>query len=182
MRNYLNLLVVVFFLITVYSCDNSTEPNLVNDEDNIREIVLRDQFLNNYSAHNNSIQHGDLDSTIKIYFVGLYEEIDSNYFFRGDAIDPETDFLRRFDNFFKKVKKISESEYSQNTFYQIQDKTTEELGLIFKVGPIKWLSENKVEVEAGYLEGRLSAGGLSYILYKENDKWNIHYKIHRWVS
>ena len=182
MRKLLSLMILLFFLVIVISCDNSTEPNLVRDEDNIRKIVLRDQFLNNYSAHSNSIQHGDIDSTIKIYFVGFYEEIDSNYFFRGDAKDPDHDFLRRFDNFFKKVKKISESEYSQNTFYRIKDKNTKELGLIFKVGPIKWLSENEVEVEAGYLEGRSSAGGLSYILYKENNAWNIYYKIHRWVS
>ncbi|MBK7979585.1 MAG: hypothetical protein IPK06_06200 [Ignavibacteriae bacterium] len=65
-------------IVIIISCENSTEPENEKDINDIYEIVLRDKFLNNSSGYDSKN-----DEIIKIYFIGLYEEIDSNYDFKG---------------------------------------------------------------------------------------------------
>jgi hypothetical protein len=177
MNNLIKCLAFVTLLVFTYSCENPTESSLVYDDGSIRELVLRDKFHNNGSGWFNYGNY--IDTTYKVYFIGFYEEVDSNYIFRGDAIDPTDDFLTRFNGFIKKVKKRSDCEKVGADFI---DKVTKEKGLIFRVGPINWISETEAEVEAGYYAGFAAADCYSYRLYKEKGKWYIYYKTPRWHS
>jgi len=177
MNKIIKSLVFLLLLFFTYSCENSFESSLEYNEGTIRELVLRDKFINNYSG---ALSNKDrIDTTYQVYFVGFYKEIDSNYVFRGDAIDPSDKFLIRFIGYIKRVKKRSDGE---KVGWDFVDKITKKKGMIFRVGPIKWISETEAEVEAGYFEGFTSADCETYWLNKKNGNWTITEKKLRWVS
>ena len=177
MNNIIKKFAFIILLVFTYSCETPTEPSLVDDASEIREVVLRDKFHNNGSGVFTNTNN--VDTTNKVYFIGFYDEIDSNYTFHGNAIDPNKEFLSRFNGYIKKVKKISDCEKVGGNFV---DKVTKEKGMIFRVGPINWISKTEAEVEAGYYDGFVSADCETYGIYKEKGKWFIYYKTFRWYS
>ena len=180
-RHQVKYIVICFtFLFIFNSCkDNSTDPFWGNDQYNLLEEVFRDQFNNNGMIRN---EWGKIDTTIKIFYIGFYTEIDSNLTGQGAKVDPSPKFLKRFENYLRPVKKISDC----NTLYfprdGVHDKTTGELGIIFYTGPIRWLSPVEAELEAGWEYAPSAAACYTYRVYKYGNYWRIYYKTLRWVS
>ena len=53
------------------------------------------------------------------------------------------------------------------------DKQTGELGVIFKIANIRWVSDAEVEVKGGYYEFPRSASDNTYTVRKANNKWRV---------
>jgi hypothetical protein len=105
------------------------------------------------------------------------------FFLSIDDKDPSDTFMARFANSNKTVKKGSGSYFKKEPFPGwLLDRSTDEKGVSFSVGPISWLSTDRVEVRGGMYCGGLCADGGIYRLTKKNGRWVVdEYKI-RWVS
>ena len=178
MIKIIQIILLIANIVIIISCENSTEPENEKDINDIYEIVLRDKFMNNSSGYDSKN-----DEIIKIYFIGLYEEIDSNYDFKGSLIDPEEDLIKKFNGYRKEIKKVSQSQTEGNWGnYQIKDNETNEKGMIFILGPIKRITDNEIEIEAGYCLGPFPNECETYRLKKEGHIWQISYKKYRWIT
>ena len=123
-----------------------------NEEDDIREAVLRYQFDHNGSA----LQRG-----AKVYFI----QVGQGY------ADPSDVFLKRFAAHRPPVR--SRSALQSGARMRILEKVTGEEGLLFTAGRVRWISDKKVEVDGGYNESDLSASCNIYTVKKRNGKWTV---------
>lgn len=177
MRILAILILSAMFLLN--SCDSSTEPEILSDSTKIMELVLTDQFYDDYTGY--PLDRYTSDSIVKVYFIGVYEEVDSNYHFPNPPVDPERTLLNQFSDIGIEVKPASQAIFADyNEYY---DRTTNERGIFFFAGPIRWLSEIEAEVEAGYKFGGLSSHCLTYTV-RMNDlaEWIIFSRRERWGS
>jgi len=55
-------------------------------------------------------------------------------------------------------------------------------GLLFRVGEIKYIDADAVEIYGGYDEGNMSAGGYRYKLSKKQGKWMVVEEENIWIS
>ena len=180
MKKKFQLFFIFVLILLTYSCENSTEPNIENEDNEIREIVFRDKFQNNYSGHFNYNDY--IDTSYSFYFLAIYDSVDSNYNFMGRH-DPDDELISRFIGFAKIVKKFSECHFDNvNAPTKVIDNETGKEGMLFYTGPIKWISKTEAEVEGGYWEGFSSSDCFTYRLYKYDGQWFIYYKTPRWAS
>ena len=83
--------------------------------------------------------------------------------------DPPPEFLSRFADGGKRIR--GGSEFVVGT------------GLRFFIEDIEWISEDLVEVTAGYYEAPLSAAGYVYTMERQDDgRWVVIDKRLRWIS
>jgi hypothetical protein len=140
-----------------------TEPPRVelSDEDQIREVVFRYQFEFNASGQGKGAN---------AYYLGL-----------GHADDPSAELLARFAGHTPPVRPLSASELEPGTA-QVVDKETEQPGLAFLITDIRWLGDNRVEVDGGYEEASESAAGSTYHVAKENGNWRVVEAQMHWIK
>ncbi len=96
--------------------------------------------------------------------------------------DPSDDFLKRFADVPRTVKKRSESEVSKEERMPVVDKKTHKRGIIFYVDSIKWLSDATVEVEGGYHCDGLCGAGITFKLGFADGKWVVKGQGTNWIS
>jgi hypothetical protein len=94
--------------------------------------------------------------------------------------DPSDEFIQRFAEYKPPVRKISEC--NVGPFDGVVDKRTHKLGLVFRVGSIKWISGTEVEACGGYYEAGLSASGNTYSVRKRLVKWRVTGDKMNWIS
>jgi hypothetical protein len=83
--------------------------------------------------------------------------------------DPPPEFLSRFADGGKRIR--GGSEFVIGT------------GLKFFIEDIEWISEDMVEVTAGYYEAPLSAAGYAYTMERQDDgRWVVIDKRMKWIS
>jgi hypothetical protein len=122
-----------------------------NFETDILEVVLRYQF-----AHQATQQV----PYTKVIFVSVEKK------------DPSEILLKRFSRERLPIKKVSRAMYMKDSG-AVRDRRTKAEGLIYNVGPVKWLSETEVEVEASYYGAMLFADGCRYRVSREGEKWVV---------
>ncbi len=165
-------MLVTFFLFS--GCTNNKTDILVQthsqiDEDNIREAVFRYQFEHNAS--------GWMNCDTIIYFLSVGTQ--GYYPGRWNDRDPGNEFLNRFEKNNLLVKPFTECKFFKN---KVIDKKTGAVGIIFRAGKIKWISNDKVEVEDGYRAGNISNSENTYYLSRENALWKVTKDLSRGIS
>jgi hypothetical protein len=153
--------VSLFLLLAFAAVGVAADSARQSQQDNIREAVFRWEF-----GHNGSYQQ----EKAKVFFLVVGE---------NDS-DPSDEFVKRFADNNPPVRKGSECSSSPRK--GVLDKKTGERGLIFRVGSIVWKSDTEVEVDGSWHEGGLSAGGHTYTLKKETDKWKVTNDKMGWVA
>lgn len=134
------------------------------EEDNMREAVFRYMF-----EHEASQQK----PYTKSLFIGLGKV--------GEGLDPNDEFMKRFEKDVPTVKKMSQSTTSSSGM--AIDRQTGEAGIRYSIGQIKWINDNEAAVEAGYFVAGLFAGGCEYRVVREDKKWVVKgCGDKRWVS
>ena len=147
-------------------------------EDDIREAVLRRQMLEWARGGDKS----ESDAKTK-----TEKEIAHHLNFRTFYIsvgekDPSDDFLKRFADVPRMVKKRSEAEISKEVRMPVVDKKTQEHGIIFYVDRIRWLSDVSAEVQGGYHCDGLCGAGITFRLGLVDGKWVVKSEGMNWIS
>lgn len=75
------------------------------------------------------------------------------YFLSREGVDPNDDFMRRFQGEVPVKKKESLSTHGQ--YRRILDKETGATAGIVSVGSIKWISDSEVEIGGGFYDGEV---------------------------
>ena len=126
------LLLLGFFFSSVrqgLAQDAADKPSRTEQEDEIREVVLRSQMLDWITSGEKSIREAT-DATEKqiaerLNFTVFYVSIDDN--------DPSDDFLNRLKDVPRTIKKVSASEIDRSHRLTVVDKETHTPGIIFYV-------------------------------------------------
>ena len=121
MRTTLTLLLLTGLGLSVIGADLARTAQ----EDEIREVVFRHQF-----DHNDSYQQ----KRAKVYFLSV----------SGKGADPSDLLLKTFADYRPPVRKVSACTVDSRG--RVVDKQTGELGVIFKIANIRWVSDAEVEV------------------------------------
>jgi hypothetical protein len=143
----------------------SSEQKRTADENDITEAVFRYQFI-----HNDSF----IRRTAAFYYLSLGGAFDNN------SKDVSDEFLKRFDGNTPPVRKFSKAHY--DLVEGITDKETGKKGLAFEVRTIKWLGDDAVEVEGGYIENGTSASGELFTVKREGGMWVVKSSKGLWIS
>jgi len=103
------------------------------------------------------------------------------FFVSIEGKDPSDDFINRFRDIPRTIKKASSEEPNKGPHTPV-DKSTHRTGIVFSADTIRWLSENSAEVEGGYYCGGLCAAGITFKVIRENGKWIIKNSHMNWIS
>ena len=95
--------------------------------------------------------------------------------------DPSDDFVKRFDDIPRTIKKISSEEPAKGPHIPV-DKSTHRTGIIFSVDAIRWHGSDLADVDGGYYCGGLCAAGITFIVQRENGEWVIKGSHMNWIS
>jgi len=147
-------------------------------EDDIREAVLRKQMLEWFRGGDKSESEAKTKTerevarylNFKIFFVSVGKK------------DPSDDFLKRFADFPRVVKRRSEAEISKQERMPVVDRKTRERGIIFYIDSIRWLNDTSVEVEGGYHCDGLCGAGITFKVGFANGKWVVKSEAMKWIS
>jgi len=127
---------------------SETDQNLHRQEDDIREAIFR-------------------------YRIGAKQST-SSIFLRIDGKDPSDEFMVRFLNSKLHVKKASGSYFKKDPFPgYLCDRTTGKEAIEYSVGSIRWIDDERVEVQGGMYCGGLCADAGTYRVTKKNDYWTV---------
>jgi hypothetical protein len=96
--------------------------------------------------------------------------------------DPSEEFLKRFQDIPRVVKKKSRAQTNSLSMEWVTDKDTHQPGIIFQADEVHWTKENEVEVAGGYHCGGLCAAGEVFTVRLENAKWNVLQSRMTWIS
>jgi hypothetical protein len=157
----------IFVLSLVSSCRtrapsaSATDKPRGEQELDIMESVFRYLF-----EHNRSV---------------LTERHQVEYFFlRVDKLNPPPELLSRFAGHVPPVEKASASE--SDIRYGVRDIKTHGRGIILDIRSVRWIDDDTVDVEGGYVEASLSASGDTYRVERRQGKWVVVNDTLHWVS
>lgn len=155
-------LIALWFAVLASLCAAAPSER-THEELDIREATFRYQFGENASGQ---------QRTAKAFYLAIVVG--------GKETDPDDNFLKRFADAKPKVKKVSECSASAER--GVVDRRTGEIGLIFRTGPIRWVSDTEAEISGGYYEAGLSASGNTYHLKKVGGRWKVTKDVMHWIS
>jgi hypothetical protein len=125
------------------------------------------------TAADRLIQEDDIRESVFRYRID-YPKRNCPVFLSIDAKDPSDAFMRRFAASGRTVKKASESYFKEDPAPGwLRDRSTDEEGVAFSVGPISWQSSDQVEVRGGMYCGGLCADAGIYKLKKKERHWVV---------
>jgi hypothetical protein len=94
--------------------------------------------------------------------------------------DPTDDFINRFGNIPRTIKKSSDAKVVGIS--PVIDKATRERGIIFDVNGIQWRERSHVKVEGGYHCDGLCGAGYTFDVRFEKGKWVVRKARMNWIS
>jgi hypothetical protein len=168
-------------VLTLVSCVPATveppprlgcAPPPKNEDDNIREAVLRDLV----NAVLSSRAHSRGSGTVRVVFVGIDGGPDPTSPEFG--WDPSDSFLSRFSDVDPPVKPVSAALIGSRA----RDRETGELGTIFGAGAVCWVGLHEVEVDAFTWSGTTAGASVTYHLYQGSRGWVVWSRNTNWVS
>lgn len=171
-----SLILIFLTLVPLPVVPQISDDKRSADEQDIFALVLRTQMEDwtHESDKNSASAQALRDKTIaerlnyRVFFVSV----------KGK--DPTDDFMKRFDDIPRTIKKVS-NEDAKNPYTPI-DKTTHRAGIVFSADSIRWLSSDHAEVTGGYYCGALCAAEITFTVRQENGKWVIKNSQMNWIS
>jgi hypothetical protein len=167
---------VVFVLLsffTLYASGldyaQSESANRKAQELEIRAAVIRHQMeewwrnMDAYESHAKERWEKQTakEENYKIYFVSL------------NGKDPSDEFVKRFSDVPRIVKKASSSQIRMSGSSGVLDRETQQTGIIFKANAIRWLQADTVEVDGGYYCGGRCASAITFTVHQEAGHWEV---------
>ena len=159
----------VFLLLGSVGFGQNVPSDKVAQEQDIREAVLRkemgdwirDAEKGEKEAKNPNEKGVAAMLNFDVFFISI------------DGKDPSNEFMRRFSDVPRVMKKVSQSKIRKNVIAPVVDKKTGQRGIIFSADEIDWLDKDTVEVGGGYQCAGLCSSGVRYGLKRENGKWIV---------
>lgn len=151
------------------------------EEENIRVATFRFQ-LNPYHVGPKPKKSAPMIPAPKGSNGEVYVYPVKAYFFEVEGKDPSDSLMKWFAGSNPPIKKVSRSyiispedkkEWERNSFYWVRDKQTKDIGLVYSLGRIQWLSRSRIMVEAGYFGGGLNAGRNTYTFRLQSGHWKV---------
>lgn len=138
-------------------------------EDEIRAAVLRYQMLRwstqgdraELEARNESERRLARELNYRIYFISI------------NGRDPGNDFVKRFQDLPRQIRKVSQCKRKKRFLGWVVDKKTKQNGIVFSADSIRWLTPDQVEVDGGYHCGKLCGGGEVFSMQLQDGKWVV---------
>lgn len=133
-------------------------------DDQVREAVFKHMFTHNASG---------MKDRAGVYFLAIDEG-------GGKRRDPSPALMARFAAQRPRVEPVSRADIS---FDQgVIHRQTGERGILFRIGAIKRVKDDVVEVEGGYHEGNLSASGNVYRVERIAGVWVVTGDKMEWIA
>ncbi|HSZ64556.1 MAG TPA: hypothetical protein VK828_22350 [Terriglobales bacterium] len=179
MPSMIALIALLFVFTSVATCQpNTPASQRSTDGQDIREAVIRKQMedwikssdRNEAEAKDNEEKAIAKKLNFRIFFVSL------------DGEDPSDEFLAKFKDVPRIVKKVSDSEIGKVQRMPVVDKSSGERGIIFSADKVHWRSKDSAEVEGGYHCDGLCGAGLRFRVKRENGKWIVKSSKMDWIS
>ena len=171
-------IVHLVLVLALTPCALAANTGRLDQEDDIREVVLRHLLSNNeYAAR------GERFDGYYLSF-GLRERpkktVDPLDVFRERLTDPSDAFMKRFVDHKATVHKASFCRVG--AMGGVLDRRTGKPGLLLSVTTITWLSDTEAKVSADYYRANLASAGFTYWVKKEGRKWKVAEQKMDWIS
>jgi hypothetical protein len=135
----------------------------------IREAVIRFQMeewvrnMNEYEARAKEQWEKETARGLnyKVYFISI------------NGKDPSDEFVKRFSDIPRLVKKRSNAQMRMSGSEGVLDRETHQTGIIFDASPIRWLNNDSAEVDGGYYCGGRCARASTFTVHWEAGKWTV---------
>jgi hypothetical protein len=147
-------------------------------EEDIREAVLRYQ-MEDWIRNGDKGEAEAKDQTEKEIAHHLNFKI---FFIETNEKDPTDDFMKRFHDIPRILKKSSGAEIAKVMRMPVVDKETQERGIIFSADRVRWQGKNHVKVAGGYHCDGLCGAGFTFEVRFENGKWMVKKERMNWIS
>ena len=130
------------------------------DEDSLREAVLRHMFKTNASG---------MQQTAKVFCIHLEK-----------GVTPSAAFLARFSA--NRIRVVDAAGCDEDASRGVVERATGAHGLAFRIDLIAWTDRDHATVNGGYYEAGLSASGNVYTLERKNGAWSVTKDEMQWIS
>jgi hypothetical protein len=150
---------LILLTLSIPSCVSPQHDERAKAESDILEAVFRYQFRDGPALLNNAAA----------YYIAI------------NGRDPADEFTRRFEGHIPQVKKASLCRVGDG-LEGVRDVKTDQRGLRFGVGSVKWIADTQVEVGGGYYKHGLNASGNTYYLTLQNGVWRVTQVKLLWMS
>ncbi len=147
-------------------------------DDDIREAVIRYEIAS-WGEVGNKGEHDVVALSRKVMPERLTFKV---FYISINGKDPSNVFMDRFENFPRRIEKLSRSKIDSKSMNAVVDKVTGEKGVVFKVEKIKWTDANDAEVEGGYYCDGLCASGQTIKVRRKNGAWKVTGSTMHWIS
>src|SRR5882672_7730588 len=127
------------------------------DEQDIYAVVIRHQ-MEEWGSEGDKNEAGAKTSSDTSIAKGLNFKI---FFVSINGKDPSDEFINRFRDIPRSVRKVSSVEHSKIPRAPV-DKTTHLTGITFDAEKLRWLDNDSADVQGGYYCGGLCAAGLTF--------------------
>jgi hypothetical protein len=151
-------------------------PARAAQEDAIREAVLRYQ-MEGWARDGDKSEAEAQDANDKAIAKRLNARV---YYLSVNRKDPSEELLKRFRDFPRTIKKVSESTHTKRLW--VADKKTKQPGIIFSADEIHWITDDQVEVDGGYYCGGLCAAGDVFTVNFDHGTWKVTKAVMKWIS
>jgi len=158
--------------------DSREDSRRAAQENDIREVVLRYQMLS-WSSDGDRIENNAANDGDKAIARRLNSRV---YFLSLQGKDPTDEFLKRFQDIPRTIKKASEGKQTKRFPGWVVDKKTKQPGIVFSANEIRWTKDDEVEVEGGYHCGGLCAAGDVFTIAFSDGKWKVLSVRMKWIS
>jgi hypothetical protein len=170
-------LLALVLLLSPGFCQGPAIDTKVGDEQDVYAAVIRHQMEEWVKQGEKSVAEAK-DEDEKLIAKRLNFEI---FFVSIEGKDPSDDFINRFRDIPRTIKKASSEEPNKGPHTPV-DKSTHRTGIIFSAHTIRWLGRDSAEVEGGYYCGGLCAAGITFKVKRENGKWSVKGSHMKWIS
>jgi len=171
--------VFVLLFSSFSNCQNAASTQQkANDEQNIREVVIRQQ-MEEWIKNGDKNEAEAKDKSEKAIAKMLNFRI---FFVSVNGKDPSDDFINKFRDLPRDIKKVSASEISKEWRLAVIDRSSHQRGIRFSADEIRWLGPDSVEVQGGYHCDGLCGAGIKFRVQRENGHWVIKGSRMEWIS
>jgi len=147
-------------------------------EEDIREAVLRSEMLS-WAENGDKDEAEAKDESEKEIAHALNFKV---FFIDTGAKEPSDEFLKRFHDIPRIVKRASSAQLRKVVRMPVVDKETGVRGIIFSADEIHWRGKHHVKVEGGYHCDGLCGAGITYDVRFKSGKWVVKHEKMNWIS